>query len=689
MMLKKSIQLLWLAAAVFFVAACVEPMAPKDNTPEQVIPEGTPVRLSFGVPAPVSTKAFGAVPQNLESMHVFVFSKEGMFIAAEKATFTSVSSNNEMQNWYVDLPMGSGERHLHFVANLGADWELEATDPERVLIRSLKTTAGRDAYWQRVVLEHGIEAYKYDGSGTLTYVVPSTGLYETRNIQDVLPSQLPIIARAENWSYYTYRKTVGEDHVDITVNAGDYIQTNGEKVTTGAGLFASTATSDLVKEIPMVRNFARIRVQNASGSNFVVTSAALVNTPMEGYVAPYDDRASVNDFVAGWTSTRTNDAILASGYLANIPASGIDKTCPASGVGKVSGQSYVELYMYERGVPTEDLTAVLVCGTLNNNANRWVKIDLTDENGVPFPIFRDCTYTLTINAINGTDGYPNITDAYNSSSVGDIFGSPETATLTRVDDGRGLELWVQYVDNIIPSVTTEGSTATVTLLYRLKLNSTSFPSGSNVEFVLKNEDGVTPSITALPDPVPTAAYSGTDTPDSGSGWRQATFTLNNGNGLFRRSTVQVKGSVNNHKTLSRDITFRVLPPQDFRLKTTGLANNAEGQETTLTITLPSTLGVAAFPLVLKIEANNNCLTPVDDDLPAETGKSSFNSNSNTYYFLKTINYSDYQDHKVYNCTFKTTKAPGASGTQIRVTDRSNYFNPGTVDLKVGEDSQNY
>lgn len=103
-----------------------------------------------------------------------------------------------------------------------------------------------------------------------------------------------------------------------------------------------------------------------------------------------------------------------------------------------------------------------------------------------------------------------------------------------------------------------------------------------------------------------------------------------------------------------------------------------------------------FPLTLKIEAEDNNLTP-SDNLTVETGPSSFDSKGNTYYFLKTISYTEYQalasaSYQV-TCAFQTTKATGKTPvTKIRVTeklqedaDRESLFKEGddaTVELTV-------
>lgn len=149
-------------------------------------------------------------------------------------------------------------------------------------------------------------------------------------------------------------------------------------------------------------------------------------------------------------------------------------------------------------------------------------------------------------------------------------------------------------------------------------------------------------------------------------------------------------------TLTRRVTYTVMPRQGLGLEASPIDADAAGNPTVLTITLPNTLGPSVFPLTLKIEAEDNNLTP-SDNLTVETGPSSFDSKGNTYYFLKTISYTEYQalasaSYQV-TCAFQTTKATGKTPvTKIRVTeklqedaDRESLFKEGddaTVELTV-------
>ena len=97
-----------------------------------------------------------------------------------------------------------------------------------------------------------------------------------------------------------------------------------------------------------------------------------------------------------------------------------------------------------------------------------------------------------------------------------------------------------------------------------------------------------------------------------------------------------------------------------------------------------------------IEAQNNGLTSIPDNsvdpaisaLPVKYGKSAFNSNKNSYYFVKTITFDDYATISgtsyVYTnefpCKFKTRLNSG-NATTIKINDiDKQYFVEKTIQL---------
>lgn len=667
--MKKIYNLILTAALMLGAVACVEHLG--ETLPEeQVIPADARVSVVFGVPAETATRADMANEPTIESMHVFVFSKVGVLIEAVPARrFGNVTTNGVegAQFWVADLQMGAAERHVHFIANLPSDYVIPTTGSEASILQSITTKAPTAAYWQRVVLKNGITAYRYDGGSTYSYVNPETG--ETMTV--AVPGTYNPTDQT-----YTYMDDGAEE--SLTVYKGDYINTNGHKVLDGKGLYASKETSEAVSMVPMIRNFARIKVKS-SWSGFTINQVALVNTPKEGFISPFNE--AKNEFVAPYlnagTTALSEDAIKATGYAATIPTAGIDKATPSSFLTKKDSEGYFTLFMYERGVPTSDATCVLLQGT-RNGTSHWYKIEITNEKGEYFPIYRDFTYKMDIKSISGSEGYESADDANAAAPLGDISSSTETATLEKITDGKGLTLHVEYID--YTDMDANPATHTTTLLYKCYYTPT---TGTATNLTDKVDLSIVPytNVDSAVISVSKAAYSGTSgTPDGSAGWYQATVTLAGvGEKTMKKSDIHVEANLSSTdnpggyaKKISRDVTYRVLPKSNLGVSASSLASDAANQSTTVSITLPANLGYSVFPITLMIESANNCLT--SDVLSVETGKSLKDGTTNTFYFLKTISHSEYEasSDRIFTCAFKTTKS-GGKGSTIYVKDKGGRF----------------
>lgn len=711
--MKKTFYTILFAALLMGAVSCTELLDPKLQLVRQEIPEGATLTMSFGVPAAVPTKADMASDPTIESMHVFVFDAEGTLLQVRKATLgATVSQNYDASDldesmisyWSVDnIQMSDEERHLHFVANL-ADNQIPTSGSETSIFQTLAVTAPNASYWQRIEL-NDILPYTYEGNKTYTFV-DNNGVLKTENVPN--PSDTP-----ESDGSYTYT-----DANEFTVYKGDYIDHNANKIVNGTGYYYVPDNDSPLKDmVPLVRNFARIVFTN-NWSSFTLTRIALGNVPKSGLVAPYD-----GDFADGYTSlvgspAGTEPAVAdLSDYTPLLPGDGIDTDLPT--ILNVSGNK-ATLFMYERGLPTPNAnaTCVLIGGNFTGNttaATTWYKIEVTDKYGEYFPIYRDFTYPITLNSIDASaKKYTSAAAAWSAIPVGDISNSPETATLTQITDGEGLTLWVNYVD--YPDL--DGGT-TVPLIYTFFYEGDDetiyFCSGDDdrVEFTRQKKSGSTLGWATAETVVKKGVISSTNNsgyldkvPHDDYTWYLAEVTLNTKGDDILQSNIHVEGAVTSTdatgyaKKLSRDVTYTVMGQQKLGLKTSGLSADAAEKTTSVTITLPNTLGPAVFPLTLKIEAEDNNLTPTEN-LTVETGTSSFDADRNTYYFLKTISYTDYYNSETntytytYTCNFKTTKATGKTPvTRIRVTqktDGTSWFKDGTdatVALKVGQESTN-
>ena len=719
--------------SIFFAAllavACVEPLqpylGPVDNEPE----EGAPVTIEFSLPP--TTKADWGYKPTIETMHVAVFNSHGVLKQYQEATLSdpaaTIANPQEIENgdqgaanpkYSVVINMSSNERILHFIANSPVSTleeliALAGSSGEDAILNSLNTTDGNAAYWQRIKLDK-IDAYTYQGG---VYTAPDGSTRGT--------------AGGTSYTYQVSGQT-------ITVYKGDFIKSNGDKVLDGTGYFMSDYVKNALKNVPLVRNYVEIRVTERttgeSPSNFHPKKFALVYVPKAGSVAPFDTKN--NAFATAYTYTYPeegsptfNEELTYSDvHGTNYPgflAGGIDPNYDAEDpkwnpdaeenyfINFSSGSATT--YMYERPLPTVNQlsTCILVGGTLDGvTGDRWFMIEITDTQGQYFPFYRGLSYDFVIGRIDGTIGYDSAEAAFNHDPIGDVSGSVTTATIERINDGYGTNLWVEYVDYVTADA--ENKTIYYTMYRQVG------DDIDDVEYLFGTEENPNVTLTIInPDSDPDgeykatdattltgSEYTGTGTPNNDLRWYVATVPLKGAEAHALHSILRIEGTINadTGKKMHRDVHYRVMGTQKFKngdnvLKATPLDNENAGQVTTLTIYLPGDLGSSMFPLDLRIEAMNGNFTTVEG-LPVESGPSLFDPDQNTFYFIKTIEYDDYYNAEsdtytyAHTATFKTTRAApsgGTNATAFAVLDKvksgrtSPYFETATCVVTVGND----
>lgn len=437
---------------------------------------------------------------------------------------------------------------------------------------------------------------------------------------------------------------------------GIYIKVNGEYV-------VSDETKAKFQDIPLVRNFAKIVVESTT-SDFTLKSYALVNKPTAGSIAPYNKKT--NAFVMNYQdSTMTQ---LKSWYPGNIPAAvTLDKSIP-----EASAFSANPVYMYERPIPTEDATFLIVFGTYGGK-DYYYRIELQDANGY-YAIYRNWVYTINITGIL-RPGAATPTDAANSSGSGDVSTDQKAENLTDVSDGVA-RIFVQYTDTTIV-----GNGVNVTLKYMFLPDADATTSSANGEVsggvgveIAKHEVGATGAVIAGDI---TRAGS-----DDEQHWRTLSFTTTNAGEVTKTESIKITGHYMNGSVpskLFRIVTFHLMSLQEMQV----ICNPHEilkgkGEKVDVLIKIPKDLPRSLFPLQLKIESSKNSISPDNDNLPVTAGKSIIDGITGTYQFVKTLDYDAYlalqeassDDWVTVTTHFKTTKE--SSDCDVYVANQ--YFN---------------
>lgn len=506
---------------------------------------------------------------------------------------------------------------------------------------------------------------------TLTATAPDRGNYEVTLLASSTPRTLHFIADPPSEPRFAGEAEVIPQMVTTSGESAYWQRVEVSRIKAG-----DAAMEAALQDIPLVRNFARIEV-TSSTTKFTVSQYALVNGPEAGSVAPYDrarGRFATAYLSAG--SGITYAQVQGSGYAGYLPLSvGIDTSEPDTF--KSPGDADPYLFVYERPRPTANPTAVLVGGTwTETGAPSWYKIELMDDRGRYTPLYRNFNYRLNITDLSAP-GFASAHEAFVGAAIGDVSSSLETTDLTEVSNDQS-ELKVSTID------WTDTQGGTVEVFFRFVPDvSDGTVDNSYVRISVQAVDGYEAAVTATE----IVSLDG-ETYDGTSDWGKVVVTVSGEGSDVLRSIVRVEATLEEDgRPLYRDISFRMIPTPALGVDCTPLGTDAAGQEVTLTITLPTDLGRALFPLTLQIEAKNRSLSPLDGDMPVETGPSAFDDvTGNTFYFLKTITYADYYDAAAHTYTtsfqarFKTTKSSG-NATTVKVSDKNGLFTAATTELQ--------
>lgn len=375
--------------------------------------------------------------------------------------------------------------------------------------------------------------------------------------------------------------------------------------------------------IPLIRNFAKVRVYSKD-SRLNILRYALVNVPTGGKVAPFD--ADTYDFEKLFIRDSTLSNLSFSNLYNNgngykpLPAT-IQTTTDASSLTFTTSGN---LFMYERPLPVEDPTCVLV--QIQNNTTLgiggWYKIEILDE-GKYVPIYRDFLYTINVAALDGM-GEASAQAALEGPAFGDVSANLESASLTSISDGTST-LTVSATD-----IVKQGTIGQTGLTAQLHYAFTTTQANPNPTVVVEIYDAGSGAVTAVTSATGTSG--------------DVTLTLASPAATLKKSVVRVTAKASSTaRELYRDVTVRVVGPMDISSATATRTGLSKGNAVTINVVLPPDLGRSLFPMNLLIEAEDNSLSAVTPDISVKTGSdvvSKFNG-KNTFFFVKTIAYSDY------------------------------------------------
>jgi hypothetical protein len=314
--------------------------------------------------------------------------------------------------------------------------------------------------------------------------------------------------------------------------------------------------------------------------------------------------------------------------------------------------------MYERPVPVDDATVLIVKGTYTDpdtgtNYTGYYKIDLM-EGSEYLPIMRNFRYQINIQKVN-RKGKSTVAGAINGAGSADISADISTASQTGISDGKS-SIAVSFTEETLPI----GGTYTLGVTFVPDVtNGVVDNSLVTYELLAPEENG---AVIESEDDISFDASTGT-----------LTFTTTEVDAVHIKSQkIRIIGTSSSSR-LYREVTIRLLPQQSMTVSCIPVIEAEPGTAQTITVTIPKDLPQSIFPLQFKVEVANKTLTPNAGDLPVEPGATIIpNQDGSSYQFVKTISYSDYTaaysgNYSSFTCEFKSII--GDSGSDVYVANR--------------------
>ena len=485
-------------------------------------------------------------------------------------------------------------------------------------------------------------------------------------------------------AYWQRLDLTGGITVETTTNtAGQTVyeqDANGEYIPTDA---TRTAFSNL----KLVRNFAGITVTD-SADNFQLVSYTLCNMPKSGSVAIFS--TNHNDWVSDYCDKSITPATGIMSFdgkdYAGFPTNPeLDTYIPDTeprfnAASSLAGET---VYVYERAAVRENPPFILMAARWKESGDpssediKYYRLDITKGDKY-FPFYRNYQYSLDITSCD-IQGYDTPGEAARHNSGSNFSVSMDTQELNEVANAK----------------------------VRLILEKTNYDilyTGDTQEFwfkFIKTEgsvnlnDNVTVTEMTGGNALGSFTLEGSDRADNK---RYVTFTLKNpgANDVFT-STLRIVGSYSESSKnyeLVREVNIRTI---NARPSTPSLSPNPvaalAGQKTTLTIPLPLDMPKSMFPQEFLVEDSNKILNPdASESLPVRTGVKSLTDNATpSYYFVRTLNWSEYErlvkdaqasgnDTAPLTCKFVTTE--GFSSTTVYVANGFFSKTAGVTDAQV-------
>ncbi len=440
---------------------------------------------------------------------------------------------------------------------------------------------------------------------------------------------------------------------------------------------ASTADFDKNAIIPLVRNYAKIKVQAAQNSGFTLKGFKVFNTYSQGSIAAYDGRFA--NFVEMDSTARDSERRMFTPKTYDEMG---DYGCNEMGELNTEGiGDYASTAAaYVRETPSDATPYIIIYGTYSGDGkDYYYKLAFDGKH-----IYRNFEYIFNITSVTKA-GYDEA-GAKNSKAEGaGISWDPDTMSLLSLSDGES-QLYVSATTIVMVD-----NTRTYELKYKYVPDITTGTADNGEVNISWKRDEVISNL----------VY--TATAIDSEGYTTITITPATTMPTFLKDT---KITIDDGKNLARQVNVYLMPAYDMTVTAydgnVGTSDNkvaaSVGEKVWVDVAIPTDVQPALFPLEFVFETAAQSLYPdatVDgQSMPVRTGQSIIDNTKTSFGFVYTLTLEEYNLLKTtagegastvtFTAKFLTNKA--ASTSQVYVYNE--YFNTGSDDFENSKAREN-
>ena len=456
-----------------------------------------------------------------------------------------------------------------------------------------------------------------------------------------------------------------------------YVETDADaywqRMEYNGGIANDKSTADFASGaiIPLVRNYAKIKVQAAQNSGFTLKGFKVFNTYSQGSIAAYDGEFA--EFVEMDTATDSKGRMFTPktyDEMGDYGCNEMGSLDTGTGIGAYTSTADV----YVRETPADDKPYVIIFGTYAGDGDGkdcYYKLEFDGKH-----IYRNFEYTFNITSVTKA-GHTSEGDAKSSTAEGSGLSYDEsTANLLNLSDGKS-QLYVSAMTIVMVD-----NTRTYELKYKYVPDINNGAVDNTKASVSWTSEG-NKVISSL-------AYNAATTDSEG----YTTITITPATTMpssVQGTVIEIKDG----KNLVRNVNVYLMPPYQMTVKPydgvdkDNMVPEALNQKVWVDVAIPTNVQPALFPLEFVFETVAQSLYPdaSANTMPVRTGESIIDNSKTSFGFVYTLDSLAYKDLQVVDgkktCTAKFLTNKAASASQVYVYNE--YFATGNDDFTNGGD----